>query len=49
MIEGIVLEGHDVRDDEGTVQLRMVYIAEFDASHCEKALLELGIKSEATM
>jgi len=44
MVEGVVLEDHDVRDEEGTLQPRMVYIAELDAAHCEEALLELWME-----
>jgi hypothetical protein len=44
MVEGVVLEDHDVRDDEGTLQPRMVHVAESDAPHCEEALPELWMK-----
>jgi hypothetical protein len=44
VVEGIVLEDHEVRDEEGTLQLRMVYIAEFDAAQREETLLELGME-----
>lgn len=45
MVEGVVLEEHDVRREEGILQPRMVYIAELYAAQCEEALLELGIEA----
>ena len=43
-VEGVVLEEHDVRYEEGILQLRVVYIAELYAAQREETLLELDIK-----
>jgi hypothetical protein len=40
-VEGVVLKEHDVRYEEGILQLRVVYIAELYAAQREEALLEL--------
>ncbi len=45
MVEGVVLEEHDVRCEQGTLQLRVVYIAKLYAAQSEEALLELGIEA----
>ena len=44
VVEGVMLEEHDVRCEEGILQPGMVYIAELYAAQCTEALLELGIE-----
>ena len=45
VIEGVVLEKHDVRREQGILQPRVVYIAELYAAQCEEAPLELGMEA----
>lgn len=45
MVEGVVLEEHDVRCEKDILQAGMVYIAELYAVQCEEALLELGMEA----
>lgn len=44
MVEGVVLEEHDVRCEEGILQPRIVYVTELYATQSEEALLELGME-----
>ena len=45
VVEGVVLEEHDVRCEEGILQVWVVYIARLYAAQCEEALLELGMEA----
>jgi hypothetical protein len=45
VVEGVVLEEHDVKCEKVTLQVGVVYIAEPDAAQCEEALLELGMEA----
>jgi hypothetical protein len=44
IVEGVVLEHHDVRNEEGLLQVRMVYISSLDAAQGQEAPPELGIE-----
>lgn len=45
IVEGVVLEEHDVRCDEDVLQLGMVYITQLYAAKCEEASPELRVKA----
>jgi hypothetical protein len=45
VVEGVMLEEHDICWEEGILQLRMVYNAELYAAQSEEVLLGLGIEA----